>query len=245
MKVIIIEDEDISRNGLVHVIEKRHTNFKVVGEADNGVDGLNLIRRLKPDVVITDIKMPKLDGLKMLELAKNEGLSSVAVIISGYSDFELTQKAIRLGVKDYLRKPILVEEVDELLNRLYKSIIQEKDINEDDIINSIIEKDQYSFYVNKAIKYIQANYSKKISLEEIADEFKVTPGYLSLIFHKETSIKFSLFIKHYKINIAKKELMNGNDKVYEIAQKVGYDDPRYFCRVFKQVTGISATNLLK
>lgn len=245
MKVIIIEDEDISREGLVKVIKKANKHFDVIGEADNGEDGIELIRKLKPDVVITDIKMPKLDGLDMLKQLKDEGVNILSVIISGFSEFELTQKAIRLGVIDYLRKPILIEEIEELLDRIYLRFIKQYGFSQDEVVANIINTKNYSFFVNKTIRFIQANYAKRLYLEEIADKFKVTSGYLGLIFHKETGLAFSKFVKLYRINIAKNELVNNKKKIYEVAQRVGYEDPRYFCRVFKQVTGASATDYIK
>lgn len=247
MKIIVIEDEDVSRNGLVRIIEKMNPNYKVIGEAVNGLDGIDLIKELKPDVVITDIKMPKLDGLMMVENLKDEKYQPLYVILSGFADFKFAQKAIRLGVTDYLIKPVTYEDIENILIRLNNEIILNSSIDNDDILEGIIDSTNriYSLIIEKTVRKIQKDYNEKLVLEEIAEDYKVTREYLSSLFHKEVGTTFSKFLKIYRISIAKKMLLNEDIKIYEVAQKVGYDDPRYFCRIFKEITGVSASAFVK
>ena len=104
MRILIVEDEVMIREGLAKLI-KSHTGHTVAGEASNGQEGLNLALRLRPELVITDIRMPVMDGLQMIEKLHDMNLNTRAVILSGYSEFEYAKKAIYYGVEDYLLKP--------------------------------------------------------------------------------------------------------------------------------------------
>ena len=117
-KIIIVEDEFRIRNGLSTLINKLDMGCKVIGEAENGFEGLKMISDMEPEVVITDIKMPKMDGLSMIRQAKEMGASCDFIILSGYAEFEYAQQGIQLGVMDYLLKPASVSDVKELLNKL-------------------------------------------------------------------------------------------------------------------------------
>lgn len=96
-------------------------NCKVIGEAENGLAGIELISRLKPDIVFTDIRMSGLNGLAMIQKAQ-EFVDSEFVIISGYNEFDYAKKAIALGVREYLLKPIDDLELEKVLERLVREI---------------------------------------------------------------------------------------------------------------------------
>lgn len=125
MRIFIVEDETKTRNGLQKLIEKLGGSYEIAGTADNGEDGLQEIRRVDPDLVIADIKMPRMDGLTMIEKLKEEHRRQQVVLLSGYADFQYAQKAIRCGVAEYLLKPITVDDLVAVLNRA-QSRVQEQ-----------------------------------------------------------------------------------------------------------------------
>lgn len=125
MRVIIVEDEIKIREGLSKLIDK-HTPHQIIGEAKDGEEGLELILRLKPDLVISDIRMPVMDGLEMLTRLSEMKVKVHAVILSGYSEFDYAKRAIGLNVKDYLLKPVTLEDVQLLLDRMEKKITEER-----------------------------------------------------------------------------------------------------------------------
>lgn len=108
MKIVIVEDEMRIKEGLSSLIGKLYPDHTVEAMADNGKEGLECIRRIRPDLVFTDIRMPVMDGLEMLEKMQEEGIKSKAVILSAYTEFNYAQQAMRLGVMDYLIKPVVV-----------------------------------------------------------------------------------------------------------------------------------------
>ena len=117
--VLIADDESAIRNGLREIIPWGDYNAVVIDAAADGLAALASIRRNRPDLVIMDIKMPGMDGLEVIRQAREEGILSRFLILSGYDDFNLAQKAIRYGVKAYFLKPLKMQEFeDELRNQI-------------------------------------------------------------------------------------------------------------------------------
>lgn len=126
MRIVVAEDEYKTRKGIINLIQKLDSDYQVVGEAENGAVGLEIIPQLLPDLVIVDIKMPLVNGLEMLEKLKELGIKHRTVILSGFSDFEYAQKAIKIGVSEYLLKPITSEDLENTLRNIEKDIEEEK-----------------------------------------------------------------------------------------------------------------------
>ncbi|WP_044915142.1 response regulator transcription factor [Butyrivibrio sp. WCE2006] len=120
MRVIIVEDEIKIRNGLAKLLSEQK-GIEVIGKARNGNEGLSMVEAQKPDLVITDIQMPEMDGLDMLEAIKNEGIKCHSIILTGYAEFDYAKRAISYGADDYLLKPITVDDVNRVI-----SVVNEK-----------------------------------------------------------------------------------------------------------------------
>lgn len=125
MKIVVVEDEIRIREGIHALIEMLGDEYEFAGEAENGVKGLELIREVLPDLVITDIRMPDMDGLEMLQCMEEEQIHSKGIVLSAYSEFEYARTAIRLGVTEYLLKPIAVEEFTKALNNVKEQLKRE------------------------------------------------------------------------------------------------------------------------
>ena len=113
IKIFLVEDELIIRNGIKNSIDWEKEGYEFVGEASDGELAYPLIKKTKPDILITDIKMPFMDGLQLSELIKKELPGIKIMILSGYNEFEYAQKAISIGVTDYLLKPVNAEQLME------------------------------------------------------------------------------------------------------------------------------------
>lgn len=229
-RIIVVEDEFRIRQGLANLIKKIDSECKVVGEAENGYEGLKLIRDLEPDFVITDIQMPKMNGLEMIEKVIEYGIRCRFVILSGYAEFDYAQKGIRLGVEDYLLKPVTITKVRELVSRLMGEDEQEEPR----------EDERYSKVVNDMVNTIDSDYGQRLGMDIFAEKYRLTPEYLSLLFTKETGSTFSNYVKKIRMEHAKELLLGSNLKIYEVACRVGYSDQKYFSKVFKEYTGVSA-----
>lgn len=126
-RAILVDDEVFTRKGLMKLIDWKACGFQIVDEADNGEDALSLIKRVRPDVVITDIRMPVLDGLELIRRIVDESEASpVFIIISGYHDFKYAQQAVRYGVHDFIVKPIDENEFSDTLRKLNERLNRER-----------------------------------------------------------------------------------------------------------------------
>ena len=126
MRVLIVEDEIRIREGIEKLLGRTGRPFEIVGEAKNGAEGLALLRELRPDIVITDIKMPEMDGLEMLSAMVEEGIAARAIVLSAYSEFEYARKAMRLGVTEYLLKPIAYGEFLQSLGNVEEQLLRDR-----------------------------------------------------------------------------------------------------------------------
>lgn len=230
--IIIVEDEFRIRRGLSNLVNRVDMGCRVSGEAENGYEGLKMIQDMGCDMVITDIRMPKMDGLEMIEKAKKMGAECTFVILSGYADFEYARRGMRLGVKEYLLKPVMISDVKELLLKL-SDRKEEKPPEHPDM-------EQYSRVVREMAAIMEENYGMRLGLDTFSEKFRLTPEYISNIFGKETGMTFSNYLKKIRIEKAKELILTTDMKIYEIACSVGYPDQKYFSKVFKEYTGVSA-----
>ncbi len=126
MRIAIVEDEVRIREGLYKLLGKLGDEYEIAGEAANGLDGLELCRKEKPDLVITDVQMPNMDGLQMLQAIYDEGLDIKAIVLSAYSEFEYARTAMKLGVTEYLLKPVNIGDFSKALESIRHQIEEDK-----------------------------------------------------------------------------------------------------------------------
>jgi two-component system response regulator YesN len=119
-KLLIVDDEHLIRRGLSKMIEASHAGWTVIGEAENGVQALSLIEELEPDLVITDIRMPEMDGVELCQRVSELGRSIDVMVLTAHKDFEFAQAALRYGAIDFLLKPISAQELAPPLEKAYR-----------------------------------------------------------------------------------------------------------------------------
>lgn len=139
MKIVIIEDEIRIREGIVNLILRVNKAHEIIGQAEDGKEGLAIIRKKKPDLVITDIRMSEMDGLEMLQRLKEERISVKAIILSAYTEFSYARQAVKLGVNEYLLKPIAVGEFTQSLKNVENQLEQERQlqVNHPEMLRSL------------------------------------------------------------------------------------------------------------
>lgn len=127
LKMLMIDDHSYSIEALNKFIDWEEIGIKVVGTAQDGLEGIKKIKELLPDIVLTDIHMPVMDGFEMIRQAKEEGIQTKYVILTGYEEFEYAKQAMKYGVADYILKPALPKEVREIMLKVGKDCLQEKE----------------------------------------------------------------------------------------------------------------------
>ena len=244
-KVLIVDDEKYVRLGIKNDTDWSLIDCEVVGEAANGQEGLEKAKELKPDVVISDIKMPKMTGIEMSEILLEKYPDMKVIFLTAYDEFEYARAAIRIGASDYLLKPFddgsLEGAIQRLLHLHPNSVNSSK--AEEQLIPLTSKSDVENKYIKEAIDYIEKNYSDSdFSIISMAEAIGVSEGHLSRLFKAETGLSINNYLTRLRIRKAMDYLKDIKVKVYEVADKVGYQDIAYFSNTFKKLVGKSPSD---
>lgn len=244
-RVLVVEDEEMIRKGIIYTFNWIESDCVVVGEACDGRQGIEKIRELEPDIVITDLTMPVMGGLEMLEQTIDR-VDCAAIVITAYDEFDFAKKAIQMGVVEYLLKPLNHKELKEALESAKLAQEQKKAytlsqqrMNEKKemlVLDPVSYGSITSKKVLRMIEYLEQNYKKKISIQDLVEEIGMSAASLNQKFKKETAYTFNDFLNRYRIQKAIELIQADELKIYYIAWEVGFKDYRYFITVFKKYT---------
>ena len=237
LKVLVVEDEEMIRKGIVLAVDWAAMDCVVVGEAANGVEALEAVERLNPSLIITDLKMPRMDGIEMLRCLRDRGNHVYVIILTAYDSFTYAQSALRLGAVDFLLKPFHDGDLEQAVTALRRRMGGAE--REEPALPGLKKGDK-SKYVLEAMDYIGKHYQDpNISISDIALDLGISEGHLSRTFKKETDYTLLNYLTRYRIHKAMELLRDCRVKVYEVAAQVGYRDITYFSATFKRVTGVT------
>lgn len=247
--VLLVEDEEIIRKGIRNSIPWEEFGCRVIGEAGNGEEGRRLIEELKPDIVITDINMPLMDGLAMLAQTKVQ-YDYAAIILTGYSEFEYAREAIRHGVSSYVLKPL---NMDEMREALEQAVLESKNIyylrqrNEAvrepgsvSLLEREKEKEISDPLVDQVLAYITENYRNKITLSDLEQSLHYSERYISRRFQRALGTTIIEYLNRYRLQKALGLLKEGRIPLSEVGWECGIGEYKYFNYVFKKYMGCSA-----
>lgn len=232
MRLLMIDDEQTSFEIVKATIDWKA--FDIIPEyAESAADAMEKIKEEIPDIVLTDIMMPGMDGFKLIEWIKANSYNCEIIILTAYGTFEYARKALDFGVTGYLLKPLNEAELKELINKAIYNINQNS--RQAGHVNAV----NYSLPVRLACEYIDKNYQEDINLNKISNYVSLSKNYFCNIFKKETGITIWDYLIRIRMEEAKRMLLETEQKTYEISERVGYDDPSYFGRLFKKYTGFT------
>ena len=238
LKVLIVDDEDLVRRGIVLGVDWAARGCVVVGEASNGEEGIAAVERYSPNLIITDVRMPRMDGIEMMKQLRQKGCKAHVIILTAYSDFSYARSALQFGADDYLLKPFRDQELIAAIDKVRQKERELTALTPQDTLPLV--KGDKSKYVLQALEYIAAHYGDQdISITSIASHLGVSEGHLSHVFKKETSYTIISYLTQYRVHAAMKLLQDCRYKVYEVAEMVGYRDVAYFGSTFKRLVGMS------
>ena len=239
LKVLVVEDEEMIRKGIVLAVDWAALDCVVVGEAANGEEALEAVERLKPSLIITDLKMPKMDGLEMLRRLRESGNNVYAIILTAYDSFAYAQTALRLGAVDFLLKPFRDGDLEQAVTALQKRISDSAGTRETHLLYQLKKGDK-SKYVMEAMDYIGQHFSDPgVGVAAIAEYLGISEGHLSHLFKKETDYTLLNYLTRYRMHRAMELLRDCRVKIYEVAEAVGYRDVTHFSSTFKKLVGMS------
>lgn len=240
-RVVVAEDEPLILGSVVKKITSMNIGFEVIGTAEDGKTAFELIESHSPDVLVTDIRMPIMDGLELLKITSSKYPNIKIIVISGYDDFKYAQQALKYQAVDYLLKPLLTDELLETFSKIRISLDAQTNIIKYNILQL---KDEYSYSPEEIAHlveaYIKENYTQEINFDLISHNFNFSSSYLSKIFTKHIGENLSKYLISLRINKAKQLLLNNRElSIKDIGELVGYPNQFYFSRIFKSVVGKS------
>ena len=238
LKVLVVDDESTVRRGIILGVDWAAMGCLVAGEAANGLEGLAAVERYNPGLIITDVRMPRMDGIEMLAALREKGCRAHVILLTAYSDFSYVRSALQLGADDYLLKPFRDQDLVAAIERVRRKSQQATGQALADTLP--LSKGDKSKYVLQAMNYIAEHYrDADISITTISRDLGFSEGHLSHVFKKETSYTIIGYLTQFRIHTAMNLLRDCRRKVYEVAEEVGYRDVTYFSSTFKKLTGMS------
>ncbi|MDO4487009.1 MAG: response regulator [Bacillota bacterium] len=231
LRVLLVDDEIMIREGFKKLFDWEAHGCVVAGEAADGMEALAKIDTLNPDIVIMDINIPIVNGLKVIKMSRIKHPDTAFIIVSGYDDFSYCREALRLKITDYILKPVNYEEfgtcIDNLKISMYQeNVSQEPEAQDERIINSIT-------------RFMQEHLAEEMSLSVLSEEFHMNPQYISQLFKNEIGVGFLAYLTSIRMEKAKKLLLSTSLSIGEVAEQSGYGDYRVFTKVFKKSEGIT------
>lgn len=233
LSVLLVDDEIMIREGFKRLFDWEAHDCEVVGEAADGMEALTQIDTLRPDIVIMDINIPIMNGLKVIQLSRIKHPDIAFVIVSGYDDFSYCREALRLQITDYILKPVNYEEFGTCIDNLKISLFERR-------MSAVAESEkQEERAITGITRYLQEHLSEEMSLSVLAEEFHLNAQYISQLFKSEIGVGFLAYLTNIRMEKAKKLLLSTSLSVAEVAEQSGYGDYRVFTKVFKKAEGIT------
>ena len=233
LRVLLVDDEVMIREGFKQLFDWQAHDCEVVGEAGDGMEALTQIDTLRPDIVIMDINIPIMNGLKVIQLSHIKHPNTAFVIVSGYDDFSYCREALRLQITDYILKPVNYEEFGTCIDNLKISLFERR-------VSSAAEPEkQEERAITGITRYLQKHLAEEISLSVLAEQFHLNPQYISQLFKSEIGVNFLVYLTNIRMEKAKKLLLSTALSIAEVAEQSGYGDYRVFTKVFKKSEGIT------
>lgn len=231
LRVLLVDDEIMIREGFKRLFDWEAHNCQVVGEAADGMEALAQIDALEPDITIMDINIPIINGLKVIQLSRIKHPDAAFVIVSGYDDFSYCREALRLKITDYILKPVNYEEFGACIDNLKISLFERCRADE--------PEKQEERAINGITRYLQEHLEEEVSLSVLAEEFHLSAQYISQLFKSEIGVNFLAYLTNIRMEKAKKLLLSTALSIAEVSELTGYGDYRVFTKVFKKTEGIT------
>lgn len=233
-RVVLVDDERLILEGLQKAFPWADYGCEVAGAAADGLEGLALIRRLKPHILLTDIRMPNLDGLSMVAALRSEMPGMQIAVLTAFRDFDYARQALYLGVCRYLLKPSSMDSLKEAVATMTANL---RAAAPGGAAEPQAESEAGAFVARAAMKYIRAHYQEHISLTEVADQVFVSQWHLSKLINRHLKKSFLEIVNELRVEKAKELLRQPGRRIGDIAGEVGYGDVAHFSRTFKKLTG--------
>lgn len=241
-QLILVEDDDQIRGGLSRFFPWEQLGFDMAASFENGLQALEYVRSHHVDVILTDVRMPVMDGLEMLEKMRLENLDAYVVILSAYQEFAYAQRAIELGVSNYIVKSTKYDELVQVFQRIHDSL--ESGQGGMSMPEPMAAPEMSGELLTRIKDYIHTHIAVA-TLQSTADFVNYNPIYLSRLFKEKAGINFISYIIQERMQFAVELLRQPSCPISQISEAVGYSNEKNFSRAFKKYFGVSPAEYRK
>ena len=247
--IILIDDEEVSIESIKQMLPWGDYGVKRIFEATNIEDAKNVMNCEKIDIVVCDIEMAGGDGFEMIRWINKCEYPSVNLFLTCHAEFAYAQKALKMGVMEYILKPVTPEELGDTLRRAIERMKHQAAMKRVQKQAARIAADRTNEHysneksnaevVRRVKKYIEEHLSFNISREEIAESVFLNKDYQSRVFKDETGLSIIDYVIKEKMNVACELLTTTNLSISKVAECIGYTHMPYFSKLFKKETGMT------
>ncbi len=265
--ILVVDDEPNARNGVAATLREWGGTEATVETAVNGADALEQLRQRRFDLLVTDIRMPVMDGIRLLEEVRSLELLLPCILLTGFAEFAYAQSALRLGAVDYLLKPVRQEQLLEAVEKALAARQQEgislvlgngltgssdrglqgpgsgtssgAPLSSDPGDRGAGQDAVLNPAIAKALIYIKDHIHEGLPIKDVAGHVHLNPSYFSVLFKEEQGINFIDYITEYRLKLAKEMLGSSAMPLDDISEKIGYQTTSYFIKMFKKHTGMT------
>ncbi len=234
-RVVLVDDDRLILRGLSTILPWAGLGCEIAGTAGDGAEGLALIRSLRPDILLTDIRMPNVDGLTMAAAVRSEFPGIQMSVLTAYRDFDYAQQAIRLGVCRYLLKPSSLEDLEEAVREMTRRLDGRREQPAADRTEE--DAEAHGWIVQKALDWMRAHCTEHITLNDAAEHVYVSQWHLSKLINRETGLGFLDLLSRMRVDRAKELLADPSNRISDVAEAVGFADVAHFSKTFKKISG--------
>lgn len=244
MKVLIVDDEEIIVQGVLkHISKLQEQNITAVG-AYSGAEALATMELFRPDLLITDIHMPNMSGLDLIQQVQARNLCPRCIVLTAYEEFEYARRALELGVMGYMVKPIDWDELDTRLRQLiqepHNRLQTDALLKRYEALYAHTLLQSLSPTLKKITRYVQKNYAQDLSLMQLSFQTGLTESYICTLFKKEMGITFLDYVNELRLYQAMRTLVESSRlPVRDVAAMVGYGSERQLFRLFNARLGMT------
>lgn len=234
MWMLIVDDEAFAREAVIESVDWRQYDLEVKG-VSSAAEALAFMRTQKVDILMTDIRMPQMDGLRLIEEVHESGWKPSIIVLSSFNEFDLVRSAMRLGAEDYLFKPSMMprdiqDAVGKVVDRRRQHLQAPGQSGQE-----VCKRE-----MQKAVDHIREHLGDKdLSLSMVADHVGMSKNYFSKIFKESMGENFVNYVTRLRMEYARELYLGSDRKIYEIAEMVGYADWHYFYNLYRKTFGHS------
>ncbi len=238
--VLLTDDEELALRGLEEGVNWENLNVDKIYKCHSKETAIRMLLMYQVDIIITDIEMPNGNGIELIKWVRENKSEIKSIFYTGHAEFSYAQEALRLGVEDYLLKPIPYDELEEIIAKIEKKIlVQEKTVDLSKLAEDCTDENPEQI-VDQVKKLIAENLSVgNLQRDELAAMVHVSSGYLGRIFKKQTGLALTDYIIKKRIVVAKQLLVKTSLSITDISARVGISYSSYFTKIFKEQVGMT------